>query len=101
MSGAVQKASAVAPSAVLPPGCNGDGTMAPAGQRGRTGCRFHYPPGRNLAAEGCICPAWFDSGGWHVIEWNHECAAHVPQELADARGRLAAPAVREAQGGGQ
>jgi hypothetical protein len=61
---------------VFPPGCNGDGATAPAGQRGRTGCRHHYPPGRNLAAEGCTCPAWFDSGGWHIISVNPECGAH-------------------------
>src|SRR5580765_3150392 len=43
-------------AAILPPGCE------------LNGCRHHYAPGRNLAAEGCACPAWFDGGGWHLIE---------------------------------
>jgi hypothetical protein len=61
---------------IWPPGCDGDGNMAPRGQRGRSGCLHHYPPSRNLAAEGCICPCWFDSGGWHIIERNPGCTAH-------------------------
>lgn len=64
--------------AVWPPGCNGDGTTAPAFQRGRTGCLHHYPPGWNYSAEGCICPAWFDGGGWHLIDRNEACTAHRP-----------------------
>jgi hypothetical protein len=61
------------PTRVYPPGCNGDGTMAPAGLTGRTGCMHHYPPGRNLAAEGCVCPAWMDGGGWHLADVNPAC----------------------------
>ena len=49
---------------VLPPGCD------------LPGCKHHYAPGRNLAAEGCICPCWFDGGGWHIISVNPECGAH-------------------------
>jgi len=49
---------------VFPPGCD------------LPGCAHHYPPGRNLAAEGCVCPAWFDGGGWHIIEINPACRAH-------------------------
>ena len=52
-------------AAILPPGCE------------LPGCKHHYQPGRNLAAEGCICPAWFDGGGWHLIEQNPECGGHV------------------------
>lgn len=40
------------------------------------GCIAHYPRSRNMAAEGCLCPAWFDGGGWHIIERNSRCEAH-------------------------
>jgi hypothetical protein len=80
---------------VFPPGCNGDGTTAPRGQEGRTGCRHHYPPTRNLAAEGCACPAWFDGGGWHILSVNPECGAHAinGEERSDgqAEGHAAPP----------
>ncbi len=56
--------SAIDPAAILPPGCE------------LPGCRHHYASGRNLAAEGCICPAWFDGGGWHLIDRNEACTAH-------------------------
>lgn len=72
---------------IWPPGCNGEGGKAPAGQRGPTGCLHHYPPGRNLAAEGCICPAWFDGGGWHIIDVNPDCASDA--HTAPAGGPLA------------
>ena len=70
-----EKPGVITPTAVLPPGCD------------LNGCRHHYPPGRNLAAEGCICPAWFDGGGWHIIGWNRECAAHHSE--SGARGPAA------------
>ena len=50
--------------AVWPPGCD------------LPGCLHHYAPGRNLAAEGCICPCWFGGGGWHIISANPGCGAH-------------------------
>ena len=43
---------------------------------GLTGCNAHFPPGRNLVRESCICPAWFDGGGWHIISANPDCGAH-------------------------
>jgi len=49
------------------------------------GCKHHYPPARNLAAEGCICPAWFDGDGWHVISANPDCAAHQAAHQPAAR----------------
>lgn len=42
-------------------------------------CRHHFQPGRNLTAEGCICPAWFDGGGWHIISQNADCRSHLAE----------------------
>jgi len=58
---------------IWPPGC------------AMNGCKHHYPPARNLAAEGCICPAWFDGDGWHVISANPDCAAHQAAHQPAAR----------------
>lgn len=66
------------PPRVFPPGC------------GLPGCRHHY--GRNMAAEGCVCPSWFDSGGWHLTAVNAECGAHV----GDAAAVIDAEEVRTA-----
>jgi hypothetical protein len=69
--------------AVFPPGCNYDVTRAPAGQRGDTGCLHHYaehPPG-------CICPAWFDSAGWHLADVNPACTAHAVPATAAGNDR--------------
>jgi hypothetical protein len=70
------------PGVVLPHGCNGDGTQAEPGQRGRTGCLHHYPGSLNLAAQGCQCPAWFDAGGWHLVEYNPACRSPIHLHLA-------------------
>ncbi len=39
---------------------------------GLPGCQHHYSrrPGR------CECPAWFDSGGYHLINVSPSCEAH-------------------------
>ncbi|SRR6266487_1922198 len=67
---------------VFPPGC--DGGLLDEGVS--SGCLHHYD--RNMAAEGCICPSWFDGGGgWHLIEVNPSCTAHdVPGERQPGSG---------------
>ena len=47
---------------VWPPGCD------------LPGCKHHFA--HNMAARGCVCPGWFDGGGWHLIERNSHCTAH-------------------------
>lgn len=46
----------------------------------RPGCRHHYGRDRDLAAEGCTCPGWYDGSGWHLIGTAAGCgsAAHIP-----------------------
>lgn len=55
------------PAAVYPPGC------------GQPGCAHHYQ--QNMSAQGCVCPAWFDSGGWHVMTLKPGCTAHHAPEV--------------------
>ena len=46
---------------------------------GLPGCRHHYDG--NAAKLGCICPAWFDGGGYHLVDVNPSCTMHdVPGE---------------------
>lgn len=91
MTAETEGGSPIAQVSVFPPGCNHDGTRAPSGQRGDAGCLHHYAE----PLPGCICPAFFDSGGYHTIEVNPGCTAHdVPGQPAG----LPAVAVEEGPG---
>lgn len=59
---------------VFPPGCD------------LPGCVAHYTA---HPAAGCTCPAWFDSGGYHLISVSDACPAHV---LVTASGPAMLPA---------